>query len=540
MNKKSGRPVNEEKLRRCDPNWLDVLVYRMHIKQGFGKKWTLGKRIFHSGGSALLYRLNDTSRRDTEPKVVKIIDLQMMIPEYRQKICKNTQYEIEIMRKLDGQYNTVKLIDSFVVKKKDGNLLYVDGSYKQDDPVIFYLVMPEYSLIPKNRILEQKKVIKLGIDICNALQILADRGKIHRDVKPDNIFVYIENYILGDFGIARDLTPDKLTNIATIQYYPPEWYSGFTDKKNGDLYSLAVTMAELLGGKLEFPNGNTEIVGWLNWQDFKNRHLACPALQEILRKGLVNYNERYQEPKLMQEDLIALMQYIELCGELPAALTLSEVKSAVANLRSARTLATASTDSKTLEGGPDSLMLSDDERIEQVKNAIRAQKFEQAVAMIPCSNQNPRLRALLAYSKLHLLHKGTLLSEDRKDIEKILEECVGELEIAAIDESVREQRQQLLRRVGNVKCILAVSRYEGGKCRDFLNLLRDAADLGSPMASYILGRGLYTGDAPFVCEKTVGLQYLKYAVSEGYHAAIDFRNGHNNSKHAIDDILSEF
>lgn len=52
--------------------------------------------------------------------------------------------------------------------------------------------------------MSEKQVIQLGMDICNALEICEEKKIIHRDIKPDNIFVNDRgDFKLGDFGIAR-------------------------------------------------------------------------------------------------------------------------------------------------------------------------------------------------------------------------------------------------------------------------------------------------------------------------------------------------
>lgn len=57
-----------------------------------------------------------------------------------------------------------------------------------------------------NNSISEREVLKIGIDICRALEVCNQKKIIHRDVKPENIFISSTgDFKLGDFGIARTL-----------------------------------------------------------------------------------------------------------------------------------------------------------------------------------------------------------------------------------------------------------------------------------------------------------------------------------------------
>ena len=94
----------------------------------------------------------------------------------------------------------------------------------------------------------ERSVQKLGRDICSALVLCREKGIIHRDIKPQNIFVSEHgDYKLGDFGIAK--TVEKTTGgtkIGTYSYMAPEVYNNQPYGTAADIYSLGLVMYWLL------------------------------------------------------------------------------------------------------------------------------------------------------------------------------------------------------------------------------------------------------------------------------------------------------
>ena len=93
-------------------------------------------------------------------------------------------------------------------------------------------------------------VIQLGIDVCQALTVCHARHIIHRDIKPDNLFVNRNGvYCVGDFGVARHLeaTSASLSQQGTPLYMAPEVYRGQSHyDQTVDTYALGLVMHRLL------------------------------------------------------------------------------------------------------------------------------------------------------------------------------------------------------------------------------------------------------------------------------------------------------
>ena len=92
------------------------------------------------------------------------------------------------------------------------------------------------------------EVIKLGIDICSALELCRQNNIIHRDIKPQNIFVSkYGGFKLGDFGVAKvSKINDRADMVGTYSYMAPEVYKGKTYDGRVDIYSLGMVLYWLL------------------------------------------------------------------------------------------------------------------------------------------------------------------------------------------------------------------------------------------------------------------------------------------------------
>lgn len=113
------------------------------------------------------------------------------------------------------------------------------------------LLIPLNSYICDNILLEQD-VIKLGVDICTALELCAKRNVIHRDIKPENIFInQFGDFKLGDFGIARKLenVTGGFSQKGTYSYMAPEIEKGIQYDATVDLYSLGLVMYRFMKQK---------------------------------------------------------------------------------------------------------------------------------------------------------------------------------------------------------------------------------------------------------------------------------------------------
>lgn len=102
-----------------------------------------------------------------------------------------------------------------------------------------------------------ERAIPIMNGILEALSYMHSLGIIHRDIKPSNIILSNENTVkLTDFGIAKDLQQTSLTTtgtiIGTIEYMSPEQLQGQRVDAQSDIYSVGMTLYEMLAGRLPY------------------------------------------------------------------------------------------------------------------------------------------------------------------------------------------------------------------------------------------------------------------------------------------------
>ncbi|PIE76893.1 MAG: hypothetical protein CSA13_02215 [Clostridiales bacterium] len=169
----------------------------------------------------------------------------------------------------------------------------------EDD--IHYIVMELLSDRTLKDYIEEQKVylntesiVRIGLQIAEALQVAHDKGIVHRDIKPQNILMTQEgNVKVADFGIARAVTSSTMVNtkeaVGSVHYSSPEQSrAGFVDKRS-DIYSFGILLYELATGRVPFV-GDTPIaiaLKHLKEQPIPphliNMHLN-PALEALILK----------------------------------------------------------------------------------------------------------------------------------------------------------------------------------------------------------------------------------------------------------------
>ncbi|MGN0397311.1 MAG: Stk1 family PASTA domain-containing Ser/Thr kinase [Candidatus Fimimorpha sp.] len=109
--------------------------------------------------------------------------------------------------------------------------------------------------------LTTKETIGISLQVAQGLAAAHANHIIHRDVKPQNIMISREGKVkVTDFGIARAIT-DETTNMYTamgsVHYISPEQARGGYCDERSDIYSLGITMYEMVTGRVPFEGDNT-------------------------------------------------------------------------------------------------------------------------------------------------------------------------------------------------------------------------------------------------------------------------------------------
>lgn len=174
---------------------------------------------------------------------------------YLQGVVSDFVSEIQLMESFKGVQNIVSVEDYKVVEKTD--------KIGWDIYIRMELLTPFNSYIC-DKTLSEKEVIKLGVDICTALELCAKRNVIHRDIKPENIFInQFGDFKLGDFGIARKLenVTGGLSQKGTYNYMAPEIERGTQYDATVDLYSLGLVLYRFMNkNRLPFLDAERQLL----------------------------------------------------------------------------------------------------------------------------------------------------------------------------------------------------------------------------------------------------------------------------------------
>ena len=166
--------------------------------------------------------------------------------------------------------------------------------------------------------LTEKEVIKLGCDLAMALIYCRKLNIIHRDVKPENIFVSrFGDFKLGDFVIAREQahTMSNMSKKGTYSYMAPEIYKGEKYDSSIDIYSLGIVLYKLMNqNRLPFLSLDKQLITYRDKETALARRMAgekmpapvnaSAAFSHIILKACAyEPGKRYRKPEDMLRDL---------------------------------------------------------------------------------------------------------------------------------------------------------------------------------------------------------------------------------------------
>ena len=218
--------------------------------------------------------------------------------------------EIEIMYELRANKNIVDYQDHLIVEKSGGETGY--------DIYIRMELLKSLDKYLESKSLDEKEVVKLGLDIANALVVCNKHNLLHRDIKPANIFVDDKGiFKLGDFGVARRLerTTYGMSKKGTYNYMSPEIYKGDVANIASDIYSLGIVMYRLLNNnRAPFVDKNVPVVKASEAEEALVRRMSGEELPDIdgvdktlmkvIKKACSFYKkDRYSKPEDLLSDL---------------------------------------------------------------------------------------------------------------------------------------------------------------------------------------------------------------------------------------------
>ncbi len=127
------------------------------------------------------------------------------------------------------------------------------------------------SYITKKGHLDVKEAIGIAIQVASGIEAAHEQHIIHRDIKPQNMLISMDGKVkVADFGIARAVssqTMNAATVVGSVHYISPEQARGGYSDERSDLYSLGITMFEMVTGHVPFEGDNTVTVALAHLED---------------------------------------------------------------------------------------------------------------------------------------------------------------------------------------------------------------------------------------------------------------------------------
>lgn len=248
---------------------INIITHRVEIGDVLNEKYRLTGILTENTGEASIF----VCEKENEQFIAKV---------YR-KDHEPKQEVLDIIKTINSPY-VISVIDS--------------GRFKDT----YFEILPYY----KNRDLARRAPMNTEYientvipNVIEGLKAIHEKGLIHRDIKPNNIFISDdERYvILGDFGISRVLEStviDKATSIQLSEdFASPEAYEGII-RKEVDYYSFGITLLYLVTGQNPYHGLSKEAI---ILHKFKNKVVIPASIGKrlsMLIKGLTEFDSTYR------------------------------------------------------------------------------------------------------------------------------------------------------------------------------------------------------------------------------------------------------
>ena len=293
-----------------DPKWLPpgtILKNRYQVI-----------RVLGAGGFGITYLVHD--RTDRVEKAVK--------EYFQQGVVNRLDGETAVFisapkRREEFEYGRARFLEEarMLAQFQSPYIVHVFDFFEENNTtymVMEYLDYPtlEEYIIRRRAVLDKDEVIRIGVCLCEALELIHRAGMIHRDVAPDNIFITKDSVKLIDFGSARLSKEDTedLLIVTKPGYAPPEQYEQITrwrDRQKAwtDVYALGATLYMALTGRI--PVKSTDRVADSDRDEDSlpepitiNQNIGEQLNNTIMTAMAINIHERFANATVMKEALL--------------------------------------------------------------------------------------------------------------------------------------------------------------------------------------------------------------------------------------------
>ena len=304
-------PQGKNGIYKYEPLWNEWYVEELIGKGSYGEVYKIyrdvgGKREYAAAKYISIPKADDRKnyRRYSQKELTTIFEDR----------ADKFSIEISSMLKLKDSKNVVHYEQHIKEKKKD--------EIGWDIIIRMELLTSLEDYLDEN-VFYKKDVVKLGIDICAAIESCQKNNIIHRDIKIENIFLdAFNNYKLGDFGVSREGKGTATGTITgTADYMAPEISKDHKYNSTVDIYALGIAMYQLLNNRRNpfidadnVPTSDDEAnaqLKRLNGEAFPNPKFDSGELARIVKKACAyDRHERYGTPQEMAEELKKVLQTI--------------------------------------------------------------------------------------------------------------------------------------------------------------------------------------------------------------------------------------
>ncbi|MDR1203988.1 MAG: DUF4115 domain-containing protein [Peptococcaceae bacterium] len=296
-------------IKQYEPLWGSWYVDSLIGEGSFGKVYKVRReefgKTYYSAVKIISVPQNEADLRQMRSEGLN----EASARSYFHAFVADIIQEIDLLSEFRGNSNIVSFEDHKVIERP-GEIGW--------DILIRMELLTSLTDYTHEKPFAAKDVVKLGIHICQALELCARKNTIHRDIKPDNIFVsQFEEYKLGDFGIARQIerTMSGLSKKGTYTYMAPEVFTGQEYGANVDTYSLGIVMYRFLNQNRTpflpaFPepitprDRDTALQRRMKGEALPAIPGASPAMNAIISKACAfDRKRRFASPTEMREAL---------------------------------------------------------------------------------------------------------------------------------------------------------------------------------------------------------------------------------------------
>lgn len=289
--------MEKYKLQEYEPLWNNWYVDELIGEGSFGSVYRIKREEFgtthYSALKILSIPKQESEIKDFYAEGMTKNDTQT----YLKGIVEDIYNEIVLMTKLKGKSNIVSYEDHQIIENKDGVGYYI-------------LIRMELLKSLNDFVMEQdisnEQIVKMGKDICQALILCQRQNILHRDIKPDNIFVSEDgDFKLGDFGIAKKVEDYQMgmSMKGSFKYMAPEVYKGGEYDERVDIYSLGIVLYSYLNDKkIPFLDVNSKVITYSQRQEALRRRFhgekipkpiyASDKLADVILKAIEFYPEQ--------------------------------------------------------------------------------------------------------------------------------------------------------------------------------------------------------------------------------------------------------